>query len=107
MTVAGTCRSLPDASTGGASRSLPSDSAARRGRHRTRRPPYPACEDGAHTEVSMSQLAQVAGAIAILVAFAAAQLRLVSVQSRLYLILNLAGSAVLAFDAWHERQWGF
>jgi membrane-bound ClpP family serine protease len=55
----------------------------------------------------MSQLAQIAGAIAILVAFAAAQLRLVSVQSRLYLILNLAGSAVLAFDAWHEGQWGF
>ena len=55
----------------------------------------------------MSQLAQIAGAIAILVAFAAAQLRLVSVQSRLYLILNLAGSAVLALDAWHERQWGF
>ncbi|HET7760290.1 MAG TPA: hypothetical protein VFK62_10240 [Gaiellaceae bacterium] len=55
----------------------------------------------------MSQLAQIAGAIAILVAFAAAQLRLVSVQARLYLILNLAGSAVLALDAWHERQWGF
>jgi membrane-bound ClpP family serine protease len=55
----------------------------------------------------MSQLAQIAGAIAILVAFAAAQLGLVSVQSRLYLILNLAGSAVLALDAWHERQWGF
>jgi hypothetical protein len=55
----------------------------------------------------MSQLAQIAGAIAILVAFAAAQLRLVSVQSRRYLILNLAGSTVLALDAWHERQWGF
>ena len=55
----------------------------------------------------MSQLAQIVGAIAILVAFAAAQLRLVSVRSRLYLILNLAGSAVLALDAWHERQWGF
>ena len=55
----------------------------------------------------MSQLVQVAGAIAILVAFAAAQLRLLSIESRLYLVLNLAGSLVLAFDAWHERQWGF
>lgn len=55
----------------------------------------------------MSQLAQIAGAIAILVAFAAAQLRLLSIESRLYLVLNLAGSLVLAVDAWHERQWGF
>ena len=55
----------------------------------------------------MSLLAQLAGAIAILVAFAAAQLRLLAIESRLYLVLNLAGSLVLAVDAWHERQWGF
>ena len=55
----------------------------------------------------MSQLVQIAGAIAILAAFAAAQLRLLSIESRLYLVLNLAGSVVLAFDAWHERQRGF
>ena len=55
----------------------------------------------------MSQLVQVAGAIAILVAFAAAQLRLLTVESRLYLVLNLVGSLVLGVDAWHERQWGF
>jgi len=41
------------------------------------------------------------------VAFAAAQLRLLTVESRLYLVLNLAGSLVLGLDAWHERQWGF
>ena len=28
-------------------------------------------------------------------------------ESRLYLVLNLAGSLVLGLDAWHERQWGF
>ena len=55
----------------------------------------------------MSQLVQVAGAIAILVAFAAAQLRLLTVESRLYLVVNLVGSLVLGVDAWHERQWGF
>ena len=29
------------------------------------------------------------------------------VDSRTYLVLNLAGSLVLAYLAWDERQWGF
>lgn len=28
-------------------------------------------------------------------------------RSRVYLVLNLVGSAVLAVLAWEERQWGF
>jgi hypothetical protein len=28
-------------------------------------------------------------------------------DSRTYLVLNLIGSAVLTYLAWHERQWGF
>ena len=55
----------------------------------------------------MSQVVQIVGAIAILAAFAAAQLRLVDVRSRSYLWLNFAGASVLAIDAWHESQWGF
>ncbi len=55
----------------------------------------------------VSQFVQVAGALAILAAFAAAQARRVDVASRAYLWLNLGGSFALAVDAWHERQWGF
>jgi hypothetical protein len=55
----------------------------------------------------MHQVIQVAGALLILVAFAAAQFGWMSLESRLYLTLNLLGGAVLAWLAWHERQWGF
>ena len=55
----------------------------------------------------VSQFVQLAGALAILAAFAAAQGRRLDVASRPYLWLNLGGSFVLAVDAWHERQWGF
>jgi hypothetical protein len=55
----------------------------------------------------MEQLVQVAGAILILVAFAAAQLGAMDVHSRLYLVLNFVGSLILAALAWRERQWGF
>ncbi len=50
---------------------------------------------------------QIAGAILILVAFAAAQFGAMDQHSRLYLVLNFVGSLILAFLAWHERQWGF
>jgi len=55
----------------------------------------------------ISQFVQLAGALAILVAFAAAQARRLDVTSRSYLWMNFGGSSVLAIDAWHEEQWGF
>ena len=55
----------------------------------------------------MSQIVQVIGALAILVAFVAAQVRVFDVRSFAYLSLNFAGALVLGFVAWHERQYGF
>ena len=55
----------------------------------------------------MDQLVQVVGAVLILVAFAAAQLGAMDPHSRIYLVLNLVGSLILAVLAWRERQWGF
>jgi hypothetical protein len=55
----------------------------------------------------MDQLVQIAGALLILSAFAAAQFGAMDPHSRVYLILNLVGSVVLAVLAWEERQWGF
>jgi hypothetical protein len=55
----------------------------------------------------MEQLVQVAGAVLILVAFAAAQFGRMNVDSRAYLWLNLVGSAILAVLAAVERQYGF
>ena len=54
-----------------------------------------------------SQVIQVAGALAILAAFVAAQLRVFDVRARTYLWLNFAGALVLGIVAWHERQYGF
>lgn len=50
---------------------------------------------------------QITGAVLILVAFVAAQYGALRPDSRRYLVLNLAGSAVLTVDAWVGRQWGF
>ena len=55
----------------------------------------------------MDQLVQVLGSLLILTAFAAAQRGRVSTESRVYLVLNLAGASVLAVLAAHERQLGF
>jgi hypothetical protein len=55
----------------------------------------------------MAQLIQVFGSLLVLAAFAAAQRGTLSTASRTYLLLNLAGSAILAVLAAHERQWGF
>lgn len=55
----------------------------------------------------MDQLVQIVGALLILTAYAAAQLERLDLQSRLYLGLNLAGSAILAVLAAGGAQWGF
>jgi hypothetical protein len=55
----------------------------------------------------MDQVVQVIGALLILAAFAGLQAGRISSASRLYLVLNLVGSATLAGLAWYERQWGF
>ncbi|RIK47355.1 MAG: hypothetical protein DCC58_00145 [Chloroflexi bacterium] len=55
----------------------------------------------------MLQIVQIFGALLILAAFIAAQVRWLNPQSLLYLLLNLVGSATLAVLAWEERQWGF
>jgi hypothetical protein len=55
----------------------------------------------------VDQLVQIAGALLILAAFAAQQLGRMRADSRTYLLLNLAGSAVLAVLALREEQWGF
>ena len=55
----------------------------------------------------MAQLVQILASLLILVAFVLAQRGSLSSASRVYLTLNLAGSAVLAVLAAHERQLGF
>jgi hypothetical protein len=55
----------------------------------------------------MDQAVQIAGALAILAAYALAQLGRLDQRSTSYLTLNLVGAAILTVLAWHERQWGF
>ena len=55
----------------------------------------------------MDQVVQIAGALLILAAFAALQAGRIDSGSRLYLVLNLVGSAILAVLALVEDQWGF
>jgi hypothetical protein len=55
----------------------------------------------------VSQAIQIAGAIAILAAFAGAQARIVDLRSWPYLWLNLVGAAALAASAGYEHEWGF
>ena len=55
----------------------------------------------------MSQVLQIAGALLVLAGFVLAQARVLDPQRYLYLILNLLGSATLAFLALEDRQWGF
>ncbi|HEX5527719.1 MAG TPA: hypothetical protein VFX44_11065 [Solirubrobacterales bacterium] len=55
----------------------------------------------------MDQVVQVVGALLILAAFAAVQFDRMRPDSRLYLSLNLAGSAILAVLAILAAQWGF
>jgi hypothetical protein len=55
----------------------------------------------------MAQVIQIVGALIILGAFAANQLGDMPTDSRLYLLLNLVGSVVLAILAVVEGQIGF
>lgn len=55
----------------------------------------------------MIQLISVAGALAILIAYAANQLRYLGPSNLSYALLNFAGAAVLAVVAVVEEQWGF
>ena len=55
----------------------------------------------------MAQLVQILASLLILAAFVLAQRGSLPQTSRAYLVLNLAGSAVLAVLAAHERQLGF
>jgi hypothetical protein len=55
----------------------------------------------------MDQIAQIAGAVLILVAFTAAQRGSMSPHSLVYLALNLAGSVVLTVVAAVEFDLGF
>ena len=55
----------------------------------------------------MDQVIQVIGALLILAGFAGAQVGRLRVDSVAYLVLNLVGSAVLAYLALDQRQWGF
>jgi hypothetical protein len=55
----------------------------------------------------VDQVVQVVGALLILAAFAAVQFDRMRPDSRLYLALNLAGSAILAVLAVLGSQWGF
>ena len=55
----------------------------------------------------MDQVIQVVGAVLILAGFVLAQFRVLRVESMTYLVLNFFGSAILAWLAWDDRQWGF
>ena len=55
----------------------------------------------------MSEAIQIAGALAILVAYALAQFEVIDQRSYAYLIPNLLGAVVLGVIAWVEHLWGF
>jgi hypothetical protein len=55
----------------------------------------------------MDQVVQIVGALLILAAFTAVQMERMRPDSRLYLALNLVGSAILAVLAVLAAQWGF
>lgn len=55
----------------------------------------------------VSQIVQIAGALAILAAFAAAQARVMDMRAYSYLWPNAVGAFALTVIAWNERQWGF
>lgn len=53
------------------------------------------------------QLIELLGSLAVLVPYVASQLRRMDPTQRLYTLLNLVGSGVLAVVTIIERQWGF
>jgi hypothetical protein len=57
--------------------------------------------------VSADQVVQMVGALLILAGFILSQRNLLDANSYLYLILNLAGAAILAVLAFQAQRWGF
>jgi hypothetical protein len=55
----------------------------------------------------LEQLIEVAGAVMILAAYALAQFRGLDRHGSPFLLLNLAGGAILAVLAGMHQQWGF
>ena len=55
----------------------------------------------------MQHVIQLLGALLVLAGFVLAQRGVLDPRSRVYLLVNLVGSAVLAVDAWFGAQWGF
>ena len=55
----------------------------------------------------MEQAVSIAGALMILVAYAANQFGWLAPTRPLYNVLNFAGSVILAAIAWRGAQWGF
>jgi uncharacterized membrane protein YhaH (DUF805 family) len=57
--------------------------------------------------VSVDQIVQIVGAVFILAGFILSQANLLDANSSLYLILNLAGAAILTVLAFQAQRWGF
>jgi hypothetical protein len=57
--------------------------------------------------VSPDQVAQMAGALLILVGFILSQRNLLDADSYLYLFLNLVGATILVVLAFQMQRWGF
>ena len=53
------------------------------------------------------QVVQIVGALLILAGFILIQRNLLDADSYLYLIINLAGAAILAVLAFQGQRWGF
>jgi len=57
--------------------------------------------------VSADQIVQIVGALMILAGFILTQGHMLDADSYLYLVLNLAGAAILAVLAFQTQRWGF
>jgi hypothetical protein len=57
--------------------------------------------------MSFLTVMQITGALLVLAGFAGAQMGALDTRSRVYLLLNLTGAAVLAALAALDEQWGF
>jgi hypothetical protein len=57
--------------------------------------------------VSGDQVIQIVGAVLILAGFILSQTNRLDAGSYAYLLLNLAGGAILAVLAFQDRRWGF
>lgn len=55
----------------------------------------------------MAAVSQIIGALLILLAYILAQAKMLDQDSYYYLMLNIAGSSVLALLALDGREWGF